>query len=223
MSSDNRNDDHRFDSDRSFWLSTTSYDANSKILLITIVSFSVIILIVFAYHLYARFVLRYHRSAFQGLSFSVVSHPPKRGLDTLVIVSLPTFVVGVKNDVAGMECAVCLSLLEDNDTARMLPNCKHVFHVSCVDTWLTAQSTCPVCRNEVEPSPRLEPEPREGPVGDRALPLDFGAASLSDNKTGGSSVSRLDSFRRILTRERSSNSNDHSRVDQDRVLDIERQ
>ncbi|EOA27851.1 hypothetical protein CARUB_v10024009mg [Capsella rubella] len=225
MSSDNRSDDQRFDSDRSFWLSTSSYDANSKILLFTIVSFSVIILIVFAYHLYARFVLRYRRPAFQDLSFSVVSHRPKRGLDTLVIASLPTFLVGVKNDVAGTECAVCLSLLEEKDTARMLPNCEHVFHVSCVDTWLTAQSTCPVCRTEVKPNPRLEPEPREGPVGDGAPPLDFAAASLSDhNKTGGSSVSRLDSFRRILTRQRSSNSNnDHSRVDQDRALDIERQ
>lgn len=128
--------------------------------------------------------------------------------------------VGVNGDLAATECTVCLSLLEEKDTARMLPNCKHVFHVNCVDTWLTTQSTCPVCRTEVEPSPRLEPEPREGPVGDGASPLDF---TVADNKTGGSSVLRLDSFRRILTRERSSNRLDHSCVDQDRVLDIERQ
>ncbi|KAG7570170.1 Zinc finger RING-type [Arabidopsis thaliana x Arabidopsis arenosa] len=216
MSSDNKTND---DSDRSFWQNSTSYDASSKIMLVTTVSFSVIILIVFVYYLYAKFVLHRRRSTFQDLSFSVVSHPPKRGLDTLVIASLPTFVVGVKNDVAGTECAVCLSLLEEKDNARMLPNCKHVFHVTCVDTWLTTQSTCPVCRTEAEPSPRLEPEPREGPVGDVAPPLDFVGV---DNKTGGSSVLRLDSFRRILTRERSSNRLDHSRVDQDRVLDIER-
>lgn len=221
MGFDNRHDD---DSDRSFWQETSSYNVNSKILLTTVVSFSVIILIVFAYHLYARFVLRHRRSAFQGLS--LVSQPPKRGLDTLVIASLPTFVVGVNGDdvAAATECSVCLCLLEEKDTARMLPNCKHVFHVTCVDTWLTTHSTCPVCRAEVEPSQRLEPEPREGPVGDGATPLDFAAASSSDNKIGGSSsVLRLDSFRRILTRERSSNRNDHSRVDQDRVVDLERQ
>ncbi|CAE6044932.1 unnamed protein product [Arabidopsis arenosa] len=218
MSSDNKNDD----SDRLFWQNSTSYDASSKIMLGTIVFFSIIIIIVFLYYLYEKFVIRRRRSTFQDLSFSVASHPPKRGLDKLVIAFLPTFVVGGKNDVAGTECAVCLSLLEEKDNARMLPNCKHVFHVTCVDTWLTTQSTCPVCRTEVEPShTRLEPEPREGPVGDVAPPLDLAG---TDNKTGGSSVLRLDSFRRILTRERSSNRLDHSRVDQDReLLDIERQ
>ncbi|VVB03100.1 unnamed protein product [Arabis nemorensis] len=220
MSSENRNDDQGSDPDRSFWQQTYSYNGNSKILLVTIISFSTIILIVFVYHLYARFVLRHRRSTFQDLS--AASQPPKRGLDTLVIASLPTFVVGVNgaDDVAAWECSVCLSLLEEKDTARMLPNCKHVFHVACVDTWLTTQSTCPVCRTEVEPSQMLEPEPREGPVGDGA---DFAAASSSDDKIIGSSVLRLDSFRRILTRERSSNRNDHSRVDQVRVVDLERQ
>ncbi|KAG2244003.1 hypothetical protein Bca52824_094138 [Brassica carinata] len=177
---------------------------------------SIIILIVFAYHLYQRFILR-RRPTFQGHSFAVVvTQPPKRGLDKVVIASLPTFVVGVNgDDVSATECAVCLTLLEEKDMARMLPNCKHVFHVTCVDTWLTTHSTCPICRTEVEPSQRLEPEPREGPVGD--------GASSSDHKSDGPSVMRLDSFRRILTKERSSDRNDHSGVDQDRVLDLERQ
>ncbi|XP_018484077.1 RING-H2 finger protein ATL40-like [Raphanus sativus] len=205
MSSDNRDEDHF---DRSFWQNSTSYDSSSKILLVTIVSFSIIILIAFVYHLYARFVLYRRRPAFQGLSFSVVSQPPIRGLDKLVIASLPTFVVGVNgDDVSAVECAVCLSFFEEKDTVRMLPNCKHVFHVTCVDTWLASCSTCPICRTEVEPSQSLLPEPREGPNVDGASALDFTAASSSDNKRGGST------FRR----------NDHSRVDQDRVLDIERQ
>ncbi|KAG2309490.1 hypothetical protein Bca52824_029238 [Brassica carinata] len=203
MSSNNRDDDHF---DRSFWQNSTSYDGSSKILLSTIVSFSTIILIVFVYHLYARFILSRRRPAFQALPFSVVSQSSIRGLNKLVIASLPTFVVN-GDAVSATECAVCLSLLEEKDTARMLPNCKHVFHVTCIDTWLTSCSTCPICRTEVEPSQRLVPEPREGPVGDGASPLDFTAASSSDNKTGGST------FRR----------NDHSSVDQDRVLDIERQ
>ncbi|KAJ4892159.1 RING-H2 finger protein ATL40 [Raphanus sativus] len=217
MSSDNGNSDQEIDPDRLFWQNTASYNGSSKILLITIVAFSIIILIVFAYHIYERFVLRRRRSTFQDHTFSVVSEPPKRGLDKVVIASLPTFVVGVNGDnVSATECAVCLTLLEEKAFhVRMLPNCKHVFHVTCVDTWLTTRSTCPICRNEVEPSQRLEPEPREGPVGD--------GASSSDNKSGGSLAVRLDSFRRILTRERSSDRNDHSRVDQDRVLDLERQ
>ncbi|KAJ0258359.1 hypothetical protein HA466_0071630 [Hirschfeldia incana] len=214
MSSDNRNSDHLTDPD--FWQNAESYNGNSKILIVIILAFSFFILVVCAYHLYPRLVLRGGRTTFQGHSFTVVTQPPKHGLDIVVIDSLPTFVVGVNgDDISATECAVCLTLLEKKETARMLPNCNHVFHVTCVDTWLTTCSTCPICRTEVEPSQRLEPEPREGPVGE--------GASSSDYKSGGPSVVRLDSFRMILTRERSSDTNDHSRVDQDRVVDLERQ
>ncbi|CAH8358406.1 unnamed protein product [Eruca vesicaria subsp. sativa] len=216
MSFNNRDNDQGIEPKRLLWQNTSSYQASSNILLVTIVAFTIIIIIVFAYHLYARFVLGRHRPTFQGQSFTVITQPPKRGLDKVAIASLPTFIVGVNgDDGSATECAVCLTLLEEKDMARMLPNCKHVFHVTCVDTWLTTSSSCPICRSEVEPSQRLEPEPREGPVGD--------GASSSDYKSGVSSVSRLDSFRRILTRERSSDRNEHSRVDQDRVIDLERQ
>ncbi|KAL1187963.1 E3 ubiquitin-protein ligase ATL41 [Cardamine amara subsp. amara] len=227
------------DRDRhSFWPNPSSYDLNSKIMLAAVASLSAVILIVFTLHLYARFVLRRRREAFSGLPV-VLRHPfqtPKRGLDPTVIASLPTFTVGaIDGDAAtATECSVCLSVLEEQDTARELPNCKHVFHVDCVDKWLTTCSTCPVCRSEVQPRPRLEPEPREGPVGgDGAASSSLeevrlnltaeAAASSSENKTVGSSVSRLDSFKRILTRERSSNRINHSCVvDQDRVADLER-
>ncbi|CAH2058381.1 unnamed protein product [Thlaspi arvense] len=240
MSSDDR--DHRwFNEHHSFWPNPSTYDLNSKIMLAAVVSLSAVILIVFTLHLYARFVIRRRREAFRGLPVSF-RHPfqtPKRGLDPTVIASLPTFTVGaIGGDVAAAtECAVCLSVLEEQDTARELPNCKHVFHADCVDTWLATCSTCPVCRTEVQPRPRLEPEPREGPVGDGAAPptappsleearldlsTEVGPSSSSGNKTVGSSVSRLDSFKRILTRERSSNRINHSCVDQDRVADLER-
>ncbi|KAG2244005.1 hypothetical protein Bca4012_035050 [Brassica carinata] len=212
MNSDNRNNDHGTD----FWQNAASYHGSTKNLIVIILAFSFFILVVCAYHLYPRFVLRGGRTTFQGHSFTVVTQPPRLGLDIVIIASLPTFVVGVDgDDVSAMECAVCLTLLEKKETARMLPNCKHVFHMTCVDTWLTTCSTCPICRTEVEPSQRLEPEPREGPVGD--------GASSSDYKSGGSSVVRLDSFRMVLTRERSSDMNDHARVDQYRVVDLERQ
>ncbi|XP_013752066.2 RING-H2 finger protein ATL40 [Brassica napus] len=216
MSSDNINNGHGIHPD--FWQNAASYHGSSKILIVIILVFSIFILVVCAYHLYPRFVLRgRRRSTFQGHSPTLVTQPPKHGLEIVVIDSLPTFVVEVNgnHDVSATECAVCLALLEEKDAARMLPNCKHVFHVACVDTWLATHSTCPICRSEVEPNKRLEPEPREGPVGD--------GASSSDYKSGGSSVVRLDLFPRILTRERSSDRIDHSRVDQDRVLDLERQ
>ncbi|XWS66789.1 hypothetical protein CRYUN_Cryun05aG0231000 [Craigia yunnanensis] len=47
------------------------------------------------------------------------------------------------------ECVVCLGELEEGDTVRLLPNCRHVFHVPCIDNWFLAHSSCPVCRTPV--------------------------------------------------------------------------
>nr|XP_043619993.1 RING-H2 finger protein ATL54-like [Erigeron canadensis] len=56
-----------------------------------------------------------------------------------------------KNDkmIDGSDCLVCLSEFEENDMARLLPICKHVFHISCIDTWLRSHTNCPLCRAEI--------------------------------------------------------------------------
>ncbi|KAB1215201.1 NEP1-interacting protein 1 [Morella rubra] len=46
-------------------------------------------------------------------------------------------------------CFICLQDFEDEESVRGLPNCGHLFHVDCVDRWLTIQGTCPVCRQHV--------------------------------------------------------------------------
>jgi hypothetical protein len=47
-------------------------------------------------------------------------------------------------------CAICLEKMEDEDNVRGL-DCAHVFHVACVDKWLSRQrSSCPVCRIDYE-------------------------------------------------------------------------
>ncbi|CAL9135116.1 unnamed protein product, partial [Musa textilis] len=72
------------------------------------------------------------------------------GIDRTVIESLPFFrfssLRGVRD---GLECAVCLSKFDDAEVLRLLPKCKHAFHVGCVDRWLEAHSSCPVCRCKV--------------------------------------------------------------------------
>ncbi|KAF8005609.1 hypothetical protein BT93_K0025 [Corymbia citriodora subsp. variegata] len=47
------------------------------------------------------------------------------------------------------ECAVCLGKLEDHETVRLLPACRHAFHVPCIDQWFSAHSNCPICRSPV--------------------------------------------------------------------------
>ncbi|KAL1804247.1 hypothetical protein ACET3Z_032894 [Daucus carota] len=45
-------------------------------------------------------------------------------------------------------CSVCLEGLEEGKEFSKLP-CSHVFHASCVDSWLERNNTCPNCRNEL--------------------------------------------------------------------------
>ncbi|KAM0920199.1 hypothetical protein ACQ4PT_007656 [Festuca glaucescens] len=49
-------------------------------------------------------------------------------------------------------CSVCLGALQLGETVRLLPACLHLFHVECIDPWLDAHSTCPICRSDTDPS-----------------------------------------------------------------------
>ncbi|KAL5190331.1 RING-H2 finger protein ATL43 [Glycine soja] len=74
------------------------------------------------------------------------------GIDRSVVESLPVFRFGaLRGQKEGLDCAVCLNKFEAAEVLRLLPKCKHAFHVECVDTWLDAHSTCPLCRYRVDP------------------------------------------------------------------------
>nr|CAB3446978.1 unnamed protein product [Digitaria exilis] len=47
------------------------------------------------------------------------------------------------------DCTVCLGEFHDGELLRILPNCAHAFHAQCIDTWLRAHVTCPLCRATV--------------------------------------------------------------------------
>ncbi|XP_061339957.1 RING-H2 finger protein ATL5-like [Gastrolobium bilobum] len=44
------------------------------------------------------------------------------------------------------QCVICLADYKEREVLRIMPKCGHTFHLSCIDTWLRKQSTCPVCR-----------------------------------------------------------------------------
>ena len=46
-----------------------------------------------------------------------------------------------------MECVICLEPL---NTKNKRLQCGHEFHDECVETWLQDNTTCPVCRQDVE-------------------------------------------------------------------------
>lgn len=47
------------------------------------------------------------------------------------------------------KCTICLCEFEEGEDVRRLP-CMHLFHVSCVDQWLTTVKFCPLCRVDIE-------------------------------------------------------------------------
>ncbi|CAN1771889.1 RING-H2 finger protein ATL74 [Linum perenne] len=47
------------------------------------------------------------------------------------------------------ECSICLGEVLDGERVRVMPKCNHEFHVSCIDKWLAAHSSCPNCRHSI--------------------------------------------------------------------------
>lgn len=100
--------------------------------------------------------LRRHSSDYggEGTIHVVIQH---QGLDAATISTFPqyTYAQLKPHKSAASGCAVCLGDYKDTETLRLLPECGHVFHRSCIDPWLMTNPTCPICRS----SPHLQPAP----------------------------------------------------------------
>ncbi|PUZ58645.1 hypothetical protein GQ55_5G524900 [Panicum hallii var. hallii] len=122
-------------------------------------SFTFCVLFV-ALFLYLRFLLRRWRArrGRGAASSSLVPQEqagpgsPSGGLDAAAIALLPSLPYQRVAGVAEAECAVCLGALDEGQTVRQLPGCMHVFHLPCVDAWLSSNASCPVCRRRTEPA-----------------------------------------------------------------------
>ncbi|XP_010473193.1 PREDICTED: RING-H2 finger protein ATL57 [Camelina sativa] len=86
-----------------------------------------------------------------GRSFTsfVPSQPftSRRGLDSQAVRSLPVYPYTKVSKQRIQDCVICLSEFEQGETVKVIPHCGHLFHVECIDTWLSTHVTCPFCRS----------------------------------------------------------------------------
>ncbi|XVF40389.1 hypothetical protein PTKIN_Ptkin01aG0109400 [Pterospermum kingtungense] len=204
------------------------FGVSRKIMLAAIGSLLGVVMLILLLHLYARYLLRrQERRRLAALrsqrttqiapidESSNINEPPKSGLDPLVIASLPMFTYKLNTNQVDhdepTECSVCLGTITEESSVRLLPNCKHMFHVECIDTWLGSHTTCPICRTVAEPTVQAAEDKELGSrVQPTAPPIEentsHSAAQVvkESGPSGSGSGSRFGSFRRMLGRERSS-------------------
>ena len=108
-------------------------------------------LVIVAYHLIlVRYCLWRRRQ--QQLNNRHLQEMPggqSKGVDQKILDTIPILSYSTKKGADQIECVVCLGELEEGDMVRLLPNCRHEFHVLCIDKWFMAHSNCPVCRSPI--------------------------------------------------------------------------
>ncbi|XP_076881826.1 RING-H2 finger protein ATL3-like [Bidens hawaiensis] len=138
---------------------SNSIERAGKILIVSLLVLSVVVIFVSFVHHYANWFWnrreqnpdapntrrRRHREQQQQGGVTVL----RRGLNPSFMKTIPIIPFDPKDFKDGLECAVCLSELNEGESTRVLPKCDHGFHVECIDMWFYSHSTCPICRNPV--------------------------------------------------------------------------
>ncbi|XP_055831944.1 RING-H2 finger protein ATL7 [Solanum dulcamara] len=71
------------------------------------------------------------------------------GLKKEVREMLPIIVFKESFSVKDTQCSVCLGDYLADDKLQQIPACGHTFHMVCIDHWLAAHNTCPLCRQSI--------------------------------------------------------------------------
>lgn len=68
---------------------------------------------------------------------------------------------GVEGEHHHHHCIVCLMDIQIGEQITRLTKCVHIFHAECVDPWLNAKHTCPVCRSREDEDEYADPDSDE--------------------------------------------------------------
>ncbi|KAG8070446.1 hypothetical protein GUJ93_ZPchr0006g43422 [Zizania palustris] len=86
------------------------------------------------------------RRAAADAAATTAASSSRRGLAPSALAAIPKFAYRRGGAGGWAQCAICLGVVRDGEAVRRLPDCKHLFHVECVDMWLYSHATCPLCR-----------------------------------------------------------------------------
>jgi E3 ubiquitin-protein ligase ATL41 len=226
--------------------SGSSSSTYNRFFIIAVICLCLVSSMVLFLHLYLRYVRQQHMRRHRRQTVNLLrlttfnygqSDSPRAGLDRTAISSIPSYQYKKEADnsenstasTVGVDCAVCLSLLEEGEVVRMLPACRHVFHVACIDKWLSSSASCPVCRADVSPQPqapgraqsrsRSRSQSQATVIDATDTPAQEHSGTKEETEEGTSVSTRLSSsVRRMLSSNRSSR-----RVQDDTVVeDLER-
>eukprot|EP00741_Cyanophora_paradoxa_P018388 tig00000204_g17754.t1 len=85
----------------------------------------------------------------QGGQAQSAGPPPPQGLPRQVIHVFPAYPFREGSmPKENATCSVCLGDYTEGEQVRMLP-CLHVYHVACIDEWLSNHTTCPLCKRDL--------------------------------------------------------------------------
>ncbi|KAL6633788.1 hypothetical protein ACP70R_026459 [Stipagrostis hirtigluma subsp. patula] len=79
----------------------------------------------------------------------------RSGLDPFAVAAIPTMQYSSEafHSKDDAQCSICLGEYNEKEILRIMPTCRHNFHLECIDVWLQKQTTCPICRVSLKDLP----------------------------------------------------------------------
>ncbi|KAM6202276.1 E3 ubiquitin-protein ligase RNF133 [Rhynchocyon petersi] len=87
-------------------------------------------------------------------------------------------------EIHGDSCVVCFDPYQPTDTIRVL-TCKHFFHKNCIDPWILAHGTCPICKRDILKALGIHVDVEEGAESLQVLMMNAlpGSLAPTDQRT----------------------------------------